>query len=138
MIRYKLTGGRDLAAALRQLPERARRPTLLRALKVAAAPIAEDAAERVGVWTGRLAENIAVLAVPKRSSESEAAVRIGPTTEAFEGLLQEFGTARHAPVPALRPAWDAGAPAALDRFASELRTQIERAAARVAKKAAKP
>lgn len=132
--RMTLRGGRELASALRELPQAVRRPVLLRVLKKVGQPIADDAAERVHVWTGRLEENVVVLAVPAAKSTAEAAVVIGPTTEAFEGVFQEFGTVQHEAVPALRPAWDAGVEPALAGIASALRTEIERTAARVARK----
>lgn len=66
---------------------------------------------------------------------SHAEVYVGPTTKAFYGMFQEFGTRNHGPQPFLRPAFDSRAPRALDTIRDDLATEIEKARARLAKKA---
>lgn len=65
---------------------------------------------------------------------------MGPTSGG--GVLlyathQEFGVIHHAANPYMRPAWDAGAMKALDYIKDNLRIEIDKAAARLAKKPAK-
>jgi HK97 gp10 family phage protein len=76
---------------------------------------------------------------------------VGPTTEAYQAHLVEFGTAPHinagkfagtkhpgtAPQPFARPAWDATSGTALDLIGDTLKAEIMRAAARQAKRRAK-
>lgn len=68
----------------------------------------------------------------------------GSTVEMFIGAGQlphahliEFGSAKNAPQPYLRPAWDAGKDKLLGDLKEILGTEIEKAAARQAKKAAR-
>jgi HK97 gp10 family phage protein len=60
---------------------------------------------------------------------------VGPTRAAFYGF--EFGTVHLPPKPFMRPAWDHHKADALDIVASELKKQIEAAAARIARKQAR-
>lgn len=76
---------------------------------------------------------------------------VGPTTRAPHAHLVEFGTAPHinggrfagsqhpgtAPRPFARPAWDANKDAALQNIAAELAAEINKAAARQAKRRAR-
>ena len=54
-----------------------------------------------------------------------------------QGVWQEFGTVNHSPQPFMRPAWDGGKDKLLDGIADDFWTEIEKAAARQAKKAAR-
>lgn len=76
---------------------------------------------------------------------------VGPTVRAPHAHLVEFGTAPHingglfagsqhpgtAPRPFARPAWDANKDAALQKIAAELAAEINKAAARQAKRRAR-
>jgi HK97 gp10 family phage protein len=64
-------------------------------------------------------------------------VRAGPTQKAYYGMFQEFGTAHNAPKPFMRPTWDSMGPGMIDTIADVLGTEIEKARARLAKKAAR-
>src|SRR5690606_2344940 len=64
----------------------------------------------------------------------EVFVGAGPVPHAH---LQEFGTAHHGPQPFARPAWDAAKGGAIDTVKSEMWSEIEKAAKRLARKAAK-
>jgi len=60
----------------------------------------------------------------------------------FHGVLYyatwaEFGTVDTPPHPYMRPAWDSGAEPALEYIKAELGNEIERAAQRLARKAAR-
>ena len=54
-----------------------------------------------------------------------------------QAYMQEFGTVHHGPQPYMRPAWDANALQALELIKSELWNEIQKAAARLARKAAR-
>ena len=54
-----------------------------------------------------------------------------------QGIQQEFGNRNHGPQPFMRPAWDGGQDALLEGIKDDLWAEIERAAARQAKKAAR-
>lgn len=51
--------------------------------------------------------------------------------------FMEFGTATHAAQPFMRPAWEDKKQEAFDRLADDLRVEIDKAAARAARKAAR-
>ena len=61
-------------------------------------------------------------------------VEAGPEPQA---VTQEFGTVNHPPHPFMRPAWLANKTRALDTMKKELWEEIQKAAARLARKAAK-
>lgn len=66
---------------------------------------------------------------------SNAEVYVGPTVQAFYGMFQEFGTAYHGAKPFLRPAFDSQVELSLSLFKDELTDEIEKARARLARKA---
>lgn len=52
-----------------------------------------------------------------------------------QAIFQEFGTSHHAPHPFMRPAWEEGKMQALQTIKEALRSEIDKAVARIAKKA---
>lgn len=76
-----------------------------------------------------------------RKSKSEAEAHMGPAGPGGnvppQGVQQEFGNVNHGPQPFMRPAWDSGKAGLLDGLKSDLWSEIEKAAARQAKKAAR-
>lgn len=66
-----------------------------------------------------------------------AVVEVGPTNKAFYGTFQEFGTAHHAAQPFMRPTFDRMGNYLIDMVATTLREEIDKAVARIAKKAAR-
>ena len=66
---------------------------------------------------------------------TSAVLSVGPTKRAFYGF--EFGTVKQPPAPFMRPAWDANKMNALELIKETLKTEIDKAAARLARKAAK-
>ena len=75
----------------------------------------------------------------RKESDQEVVVHIGPTKEGYpQAIMQEFGTRHHPAHPYMRPAWDAeGGDKALARIGRELGSEIEKAAARAARAAAR-
>lgn len=67
---------------------------------------------------------------------TSALVLVGPGRRRQAGM-QEFGTVKNRPHPYLRPAWDANRISAVEIIATELKVEIDKAAARAARKAAR-
>jgi HK97 gp10 family phage protein len=142
MAKFKVEGLRELERALAELPKATAKNTLKRTLKLAAQPIADEAQRLAPRDTGKLAEGIMVTTKkPKKhkpkSGRAFAEVYIGPKARSVGAVPQEFGTVNHPAQPYMRPAWDSKKMTALDIIRSELGNQITKAAARLAKKAAR-
>lgn len=60
---------------------------------------------------------------------SKHSIAIGPSGSFYYWLFQEYGTVHHRAQPALRPAFDERAPAALNRIGQELWAAIRASAA---------
>jgi HK97 gp10 family phage protein len=145
---FRFEGGKELEAALRALGKTATaRNVGIRALKIAAEPIAEKAR----------------LLAPKDERDLEQSIKVGRAISAFQrdgnrgdyiatfvgidesvdkrlhiyARIQEEGDAANPPQPYMRPAWDSEKHKAVDRMAPALWEEIAKANARAAKKAAK-
>lgn len=155
--RAELKGARELEAALRELPRRIGKGAIRRALKKAAQPIADDAKGKVPVRTGLLQEKIQIGArLTRRQRRARGRVGDRNQVDVFIGIglggwhahLVEFGTGPRVQKstgrfvgqmparPFMRPAWEAGKNRALDDFARLLWIEIEKSAARLAKRRA--
>jgi HK97 gp10 family phage protein len=82
---------------------------------------------------GKLTKRQAALA---RKDQDKATVTRYMGTADPAGVPQEFGTVNHGPQPFMRPAWDAEKDGALKIVADELGPEIEKTAARIAKRRA--
>ena len=163
-VKMALVGLEDTIAALNALPPRLVTGTLDRVLKQVAEPIRLDAESKVRRKTGRTAEKIKIAKTVSRRQRGSEPVRDGPwvrvlyigATPGRVAHLLEFGTherrthgggkrrpvrdaSRGAarPFPFMRPAWDAGKDNALAEFGRLLGIEVERTAARYAKRLAK-
>ncbi len=138
---FKVEGLAELDAVLRELPKATARNVLLRTLKKEAQPIADAAAQLApdDPATGGkdLHSSMLVRAVSAKQRESDVEVAIGPSRTTFYGMFQEFGTAHHRAHPFLRPAWDANVMGVLAKIRNTLAEEIDKAVARLAKKAAR-
>lgn len=67
---------------------------------------------------------------------TSAVAVIGPGRSRYAGM-QEFGSVKNAPHPYMRPAWDGNQTNALELIKAELKTEIDKAVARLARKAAR-
>ena len=113
-----------------------------RALTQAAAPLERAVAAAAPVATGHLQRSITTStqlskrqrSVSTKTSPVEVYVGANPLPYAH---LQEFGTAHQPPQPFFRPAWDALKNSILNSIAGFMWSEIQKAAARAAKKAAK-
>lgn len=72
-----------------------------------------------------------------KGKDTFSQVFVGPTQAGRHGYFNEFGTENMAAQPFMRPAFDVGAPQALESLKDDLATEIEKARARAAKKALK-
>lgn len=134
----------ELQIALRELPDATARNVLRRVAKKVLAPIADRARQLAPVDVGRLARSIVVSDKLSRRQKSQFQ-RVDPNDVVMfvgagalpQSHMMEFGTVDIAPQPFLRPAWDSGKEQVLDEIKGELWTQIEKAAKRQARKAAK-
>ena len=163
----KIIGLRELDRALKELTTAAARGAARRALEKAGGVIASAAAANAPVLSGKLREAIIVSTRAKgtskgaaaygaalragaskgaarqiardanRGGSSEVLMYVGVKSDTGQGVLQEFGTAHHAAQPFLRPAWDGQKQAALDVVIDALTTEVAKATARAARKAAK-
>jgi HK97 gp10 family phage protein len=78
----------------------------------------------------------ALIAARKGTDASFAEVFVGPGKGGAHGVLQEFGTVNHGPQPFMRPAWERHKGQALEIIKRELGPEIEKTAARIAKRRA--
>jgi hypothetical protein len=138
----RLDGLADLDRVLTELPKATARNVLLRTLKEQGQPIADDGEANAPKLTGGLAQSYTVGTKlsrrQKKASKKESMVEvyIGPTAHP-KSVQTEFGNAHQAPEPHLRPAWDANVGRVLDGIKNALAEQIDKAIARLARKAAR-
>lgn len=142
-VTVKVKGLKDLENALKDLPQANAKAVLRRTLKEAGEPIARSARSLAPKLDMHLSESIDVSTklsrrqrgLHKKESPVEMFIGPGPDPAAH---LQEFGSGpgNHAQ-PFLRPAWDQNKDKALDTIANLTWVEIEKAAKRLAKKAAK-
>lgn len=137
-MKVKLQGFRDLDKALGELPKATARNVLRRTGIAALTPVAEDAANRAPEFRGDLMESVQASTKKPRKHRrrDEVEVYMGPTNLP-QAHLQEFGTRHHGPQPFMRPAWAAGKQQVLDDVKTALASEIDKAAQRIARKAAR-
>lgn len=143
----QLTGFRELERALSELPRATGKNVLRRIARGALEPLADAAAAAAPEQSGRLSFSISVSEQrtsrarwQRMASASGIAMAMGPAGGL--GVLPyaafaEFGTIDTPPHPFMRPTWDAGGVGALEYVKANLGAEIARAAARVARKAAR-
>lgn len=137
-VTVKIEGLREVDAALGQLGKATGRNVMRRVAIKRLQPIADEMKANAPVDQSDLRDSIIVTTKnPKRNRKrSEVEAHAGPGRHP-QAHLQEFGTAHHAPQPFARPAWDGGKDALLEGIADDFWTEIGKAAARQAKKAAR-
>ena len=135
-------GLRELDAALGQLTFSAAKGVLRRVGRKALQPFDDAWRDKAPHLTGALEESGSVGSKLTRSVRK--AVERDSFVEVFAGpgpnpqaTLQEFGTFSNAPQPFARPAWEETKDQALKIVSDELGTEIDKAANRAARKAAK-
>ena len=113
----QITGGKELAAALKALPASMSRSVVMDALKDSAEPMRTRMSQLAPREPGApdLADNIVISAANRVGDvgggrwemrhEDEHAVAVGPSKDYFYGIFQEYGTIRHRAQPFMRPAF---------------------------------
>lgn len=142
--RVTIEGLDELQTALRKLPDATAKNVVRRILRARAQPIADRAEQLAPEDQGDLKDSIAVSTrLSKRQKrmhrkvdphDIEVYVGPGPLPQAH---LQEFGTQNHQAKPFMRPAWDAEKNKVLHNLRVDLWNEIQKAAARLARKASK-
>lgn len=141
-MKVKVEGLRQLGEALEQFKPSTSKNIMRRAGRAGLAPFDEAWRENAPEMTGKLAESGSVGSKLSRSQrrqrERETTVEVfagpGPHPKAVQ---QEFGNSLHPAQPFVRPAWDATKHEALEIVKSELGAEIDKAAQRAARKAAR-
>jgi len=139
---FKVEGLADLDEALKELPKATARNVLLRTLKEEGQAIADAGEANAPRLSGQLAESYAVSTRLSRRQrkqnrkESDVEVYIGPSPHP-KSTQTEFGNAHQAAEPHLRPAWDDNVQRVLAGITKTLTEQIDKAVARLARKAAR-
>lgn len=151
MVKVRLDGFREFDRALGQLPKATARNVLRRTLMKAAKPIDDDASARAPFLQGGLQRSVVAgtrLTASQRTggpkltangyrSAAKNSVEVHVGTKLSKGIFMEFGTFKDAAQPFMTPAWEANKNHALDIIKANLKTEIEKSAARLAKKRAK-
>jgi len=155
----RVEGLSEVAAALSELGKATGKNVVRRAMLKALAPLRDQAAAAAPNLTGGLRRSLQISAKLSGRQQSVHKADIGaqtvmtaegfrstPQTVVFmfvgpmggpKSIVQEFGSVHVSPKPYLRPAWDSNAKPMLDTIAGELWAEIEKARARLARKAAK-
>jgi HK97 gp10 family phage protein len=143
-IKVRIEGLKELQTALRALPDATAKRVVRRVLKKRAEPIAAHARSLTPVDEGDLKQSIGVSTKLTRRQRRMRRKGARDDIEMFIGAgalpqahMQEFGTQHNAPRAFLRPAWDAGKDALLQGLKDDLWAEIEKSAARLARKRAK-
>lgn len=144
----KLDGFKELAAAMRELPERVAKNVLRSAVGAGAAEIRKEAKLRAPSDTGRLKSAIYQKQIREASGQYKqvffVGVRVGAkrkkggkkdySQSAYYWSFNEFGTAKMAARPFMRPAFESHKEAAVDAIAKKLDERIQVYATQLAKK----
>lgn len=140
----KIEGLKELDRALGQLPKATAKAAMRKVLREAAEPLAQKMRENAPRDEMHLYESIDVSTRLSRrqrglhkEESSPAFVEMFVGTNNPAGQQQEFGNSRHPPQPFARPAWDSEQMNVLEGITVRLWGEIEKAAQRLAKKAAK-
>lgn len=146
-VSVKFSGGRELDKALAELGSKAlAKGVLTRVGKKRLQPIADRANQLAPddpATPGGLNQSFVVstklnkrqASLAKKAGKDFVEVYAGTNDPA--GVQQEFGNVNHGPQPMLRPAWEEGKNSLLPGLGKDMWTEIDKTAARVAKRRAK-
>lgn len=141
-VTFKVEGFKELDEALAEFKVPTQKAILRRVAKAALQPV--DGAWRAAAphLTGALQKSGGVGATLSRRQRAEHVreadveefVGPGPLPQAIQ---EEFGNSHQHPAPFMRPAWDSHKDGVLESVKTQLKTEVDKAAARAARKAAK-
>jgi HK97 gp10 family phage protein len=144
MVRVRIEGLQDLTQTLlRDLPESVGRNSIRRTLRKRAEPVRDAWKANAPKDEGHYAESIVIgtrltrrqAREAKRDGKRFAEIHIGTADPA--GQQQEFGNVNHPAQPSGRPAWESKKAGVLLGIGEDFRADLERTAARRARKLAK-
>ena len=142
----QLTGFKELAAALRELPERVAKNALRSAVNAGASEIRKQAKANAPKDTGLLEKNIYQKQIREQSDATKQVFFVGvrgakkkkkgekKVEVPFYWRFIEFGTSKMPAKPFLRPAFDAKKEVAIERIGEKLDERIQKYAKELAKK----
>ena len=148
----RVDGFKELDAALQEMKTATARGTVRRAMLKALQPMADEASRlapddprtpspdlhrtiKVG---DTLKAGRSIMAKGFGFKDGQVTVWMGPTREGYpQAMMQEFGTVNQPAQPYMRPAWDAGHGQLLEDLKAGLKIEIDKTAARAARKALK-
>lgn len=141
----KIQGFKELAAAMRQLPERVAKNALRAAVNAGASEIRKEARARVPVDSGLTKKSIHQRQIREKSSASRQVVYVGVRSGGrnkdgtkraapWYWRFVEYGTSKMAARPFMRPAFEAKKLAAVKAIGVKLNERIQLEAQRLAKK----
>lgn len=140
---FRISGFRELDQALAELPKSLERNVLRRVATKALQPFVERAKSLAPVDEGNLRDSIVIAgsglsrgAKAVDRAEPKQGVRMYAGTANRNAVPREFGSIRAPAHPFMRPAWDATSEGMLKSVAADLGPEIERTAARAAKRKA--
>jgi hypothetical protein len=134
----KIEGLKEIDEALGQLGKATGRNVMRRVALKRLQPMADDMRAKAPIDQSDLRDSITVTTKnPKRNRKrSEVEAHAGPGRHP-QAVQQEFGNQNHGPQAFVRPSWDAGHMKLLDGIREDFWTEIEKAAKRQARKAAR-
>lgn len=141
---FKVAGLSDMKAALEEFPKGTAKGIVRRVLRKAGKPIADQAEQLAPRDTGTTAKSITITSklskrqgsLHRKNDQADVEMFIGPGTMP-QAHLREFGGDGHPPKPFMRPAWDSNKDRALETIKTEMWVEIQKSAARAAKRALK-
>lgn len=146
-MRVKVRGFRELDRALSELPKATAKSVVRKVAKAALEPMADQAASKAPEDKGLLAFSIGVsekrtrrVRKEQKGKKASFEMAMGPATGVgtlYYATHVEFGTVDTPPQPFMRPAWDGGKAQALETVKDGLAREIDKAAKRVARRAAR-
>lgn len=122
LVRLEVKGLRETAAALKALPDRIMRRTLIAATITAAKEFQQELYRTAPHRTGRLVSEIGIS--QPRIRRGNVKIDVGPSKKALYAYFLEYGTSRMAARPFMRPAFDAAHQDALDEFSERLKRDL--------------
>ena len=148
-IRTRIEGAAELDRVLKRLPKAIGERVLANAVRAGAKIIRDEARAKAPVRVGGnlirlgkrsskgrlpgfLRSQIITAKARKGTSSDSVTIHVGPSTKAFYGLFQEFGTRNHPAKPFLRPAFDGNVEKAIKGIGVKLGKDIEKAAVKLA------
>lgn len=136
-VRWKISGLKELERGLSELKTATAKNVARRTLKEAGEPLARRMRALAPRDEGDLIESIDVSQrAVEKPNIAPMEMYVGPGRHP-QAITQEFGTWFHAAHPYARPAWDQTKMAVLDIIITLLGIEIEKAAARARRKAAR-